>query len=90
MRSRITAIAASGALALLAEPAGANSDVAAALAAGVVGVAVGASLANHEHHHHKSNPHFSPKPGIECYDRQRACYHTDGGYSDKWTWRIYG
>jgi hypothetical protein len=92
MRTRtLAAFLAAASLATLAGPAGANSDVAAAVAAGVVGAAIGASLADHHHHHkHGHKAHFSPSPGIECYDYQRACYHADGGFAKNWTWRVYG
>lgn len=91
MRSRITTGLLAGATALgLGQPAGANSDVAAAVVAGVVGAAIGASLADHPHHKHGHKAHFSPEAGIECYDYQRACYHADGGFAKNWTWRVYG
>ncbi len=71
-------------------PAAAN-DVGAAIAAGAVGLAVGAALAKNHHSHHDKHPNrFSPAPGIECYDHQRACYHDGGGFSSNWTWRVYG
>lgn len=90
MRSRVLAALLVGAIgATLAQPATANNDTNAAIAAGVVGLAVGASLANHSHHSHKNKAHFSPEPGIECYDKQRACYHSDGGFAYNWTNRIY-
>ena len=91
MRSRRTVAMLAGAIAvMLAQPAGANSDVAAAIAAGVVGAAVGASLANHSHHKHNHKAHFSPTPGIKCYDYQRACYHEGGGFATNWTRQVYG
>jgi len=89
MRRMTTALIAGATVATLAQPAAANSDVAAALAAGVVGAAIGASLADHPHHTHRHDAHFSPAPGIECYDYQRACYHADGGFANNWTWRVY-
>jgi len=74
----------------LMAPAGANDHLAAALAAGVVGAAIGASLADHPHHHgHKHNNHFSPKPGVTCYDRAGACYHNDGSLASNMTWEVY-
>lgn len=93
MRRGMTAALLAAATAVaLGQPAQANSDVAAAVAAGVVGVAVGASLAKHSHHSHShsNKRHFSPEPGITCYDHQRACYHDGGGFASNWTWRIYG
>lgn len=84
------ALLASAALLGLAAPAAANNDVAAALAAGVVGVAIGASLSDHHKHHgHKQGGSFSPKPGVTCYDRQAACYHDDGSFASNMTWDIY-
>ena len=32
---------------------------------------------------------FSPKPGIQCYPQQRACYKNDGAYNANWTWKVY-
>jgi hypothetical protein len=32
---------------------------------------------------------FKPAPEINCYPAQRACYNINGGYSKRWTWRIY-
>ena len=69
-------------------PAAAHSDVAAAVAAGLVGVAVGAALSDNSHHHSHSN-HFSPQPGVTCYDRQRACYHDNGGFAAHATREYY-
>lgn len=84
------ALLASAALLTLASPVAANNDVAAAIAAGVVGVAIGASLADHHKHHgHKHSDTFSPKPGVICYDRQRACYKSDGGFASNMTWEYY-
>lgn len=84
------AVLASSALLTLASPVAANNDVAAAVAAGVVGVAIGASLADHHKHHgHKYDGTFSPKPGVTCYDRQRACYKNDGSFASNMTWEFY-
>ncbi len=92
MRRILLAASAAGALALpLAQPAAADSKTTAAIVAGVAGVAIGAALSNHSHHsNHASSHKFSPQAGIECYDKQRACYHSDGGFSYNWTQRIYG
>lgn len=90
-RSGFRGALAAAALFGLAAPADANSnDVAAAVAAGVVGVAIGASLADHHKHHgHKYSGTFSPKPGVICYDRQRACYKSDGSFASNMTWEYY-
>ena len=32
---------------------------------------------------------YSPKPGINCYPAQRACYKNNGAYAPAWTWRVY-
>lgn len=82
----VTAMAA--AFAALAQPASSNDATAAAIAAGVAGIAVGAALSNH---HHRSHPggHFSPKPGVTCYNKQRTCYHADGSFAASATWDYY-
>lgn len=83
-------------------------DAAAAIAGGIVGLAVGAALSK-KHHHHEDvyypgyappygpggyNPawaqSFMPSPRIICYPMQRACYNVDGGFSVKWTSRVFG
>lgn len=90
MKSRVLQALLVGAIAAtLAQPAAANNDTNAAIAAGVIGLAVGASLGKHSSHSHKNKGHFSPEAGIECYDKQRACYHSDGGFAYNWTNRIY-
>ena len=33
---------------------------------------------------------FSPKPGVICYDAQRACYDSDGTFSNKQMRLYYG
>jgi hypothetical protein len=32
---------------------------------------------------------YSPKPGINCYPAQKACYKDNGAYAPQWTWRVY-
>lgn len=74
----------------LALPAEANDkDVAAAVAAGIAGVAIGAALSDHPHHGHTPRNHFSPKPGVTCYNYQAACYHDDGSFAANKTWEYY-
>lgn len=89
--TRCAGVLAAAALSGLASPAAAhNNDVAAAVAAGVVGVAIGAALSDHpKHHGHKHKDHFSPKPGVTCYDYQAACYHDDGSLASNMTWEVY-
>lgn len=36
------------------------------------------------------NQSFMPSPSITCYPLQRACYNVDGGFSVKWTSRVFG
>lgn len=79
-----------------------DGDVATALVAGVVGAAVGAALSRPEkqktviYRDRNAAPapasaeRFSPKPGIQCYDRSRSCYHRNGGFAANWTDRVYG
>lgn len=87
---RPAAVAAAALLVLAAPAAANNKDVAAAVAAGVVGVAIGAALADHpKHHGHKHRDRFSPKPGVTCYDYQAACYHDDGSLASNMTWEVY-
>lgn len=97
----LCAVAAIAAAVGMAQPAIArHGDVGAALAAGIVGAAIGASLSqsvNHDkviyhggHGGHHGKRRFSPEPGIECYDASRSCYHDDGGYAAKWSRRAYG
>ena len=31
----------------------------------------------------------SPRPGVNCYAAQRACYWNNGSYAANWTWRVY-
>ena len=71
----------------LAQPARANDALAAAIAAGAVGVAVGSALANKSSHHHDrpASASFSPKPGVICYTRQRACYKENGNFAANMT-----
>lgn len=83
-------------------------DAGAAIAGGIVGLAVGAALSK-KHHHHKDvyypgyappygpggynpawNQNFMPSPTIICYPMQRACYNVGGGFSVKWTSRVFG
>jgi len=33
---------------------------------------------------------FMPSSMIVCYPLQRACYNVDGGFSVKWTSRVFG
>jgi hypothetical protein len=82
-----------GALALAAPlaPQARANDVGAAIAAGVVGAAIGASLAKKSKSRHKhADDRFSPAAGVTCYRRQRACYKDGGGFAANWTHRIYG
>lgn len=89
MRTSIRIAALGAALvAGLAQPAASNDATAAAIAAGVAGIAVGAALANQHHHSHPGG-HFSPKPGVTCYNKQRACYHDDGSFAANATWEYY-
>lgn len=87
-KSMIAALVAAALAAALPQPGQAN-DVAAAIAAGAIGVAVGASLSKHSDHHHHGNA-FSPEAGITCHPKQRACYHDNGGFAAGWTRQIYG
>jgi hypothetical protein len=70
------------------------------IAAGVVGAAIGAALSENTRHdpviyesghrHDHGAGRVSPAPGVECYDASQACYYDTGGYSGKWTGRVYG
>lgn len=59
------------------------------IAAGVVGVALGAAIAHNSGHHHSGSNKFSPKPGVTCYNKQRACYHDDGSYAAHMTHEFF-
>lgn len=70
------------------------------IAAGIVGLAVAAAIADGGNRHHdvygpprivyEPERPFSPDYGISCYAAQRACYYRDGGFSSHWTHRVYG
>lgn len=79
----------------------AHNNTGAAIAAGIVGLAVGAAIAGSANQPpnvygpppapaYAPPPPFSPATGITCYPGQRACYRNSGAYSSDWTWRVYG
>ncbi|MBP7001034.1 hypothetical protein [Amaricoccus sp.] len=88
MRRLTGAAALAAALTVQIQPAYPNDATAAAIAAGIAGVAVGAAIANHHHHSHPGG-HFTPKPGVTCYNKQRACYHDDGSFAANATWEYF-
>ena len=80
----------------------------AAIAGGVVGLAVGAALSRSATYDDPDiyapgyqppyppggypaawGQSFSPKPGVICYQIQRACYDAGGAYNPKWTARTF-
>ncbi len=85
-------------------PAGAAG---AAIAGGIVGLAVGAALSRSQRHDtviyvpgyqppyppggypYAWGKSFSPRPGVICYQIQRACYDVGGAYNPKWTARTF-
>lgn len=84
--SLLAAVLAAG----LAQPATPNDAAAAAIAAGIAGVAVGAALSNSaRYHNERPRGSFSPKPGVICYDKSRACYHDDGSFAASATWKYF-
>lgn len=85
---RVAALAAVACAPLaFAQPARANDALAGAIAAGAIGVAVGSALANKSHRHRDrpASASFSPKPGVICYTRQRACYKENGAFAANMT-----
>ena len=40
-------------------------------------------------HRPRRDDSYSPRDGIICFHRQRACYRTDGSYSERWTRREF-
>ena len=73
----------------------AASNTAAFIVGAAVGAAIGsATLSNTVYV--KPRPRrsgwgatYSPKPGINCYPAQKACYKNNGAYAANWTWRVY-
>lgn len=71
-----------------------------AVAAGIVGLALGAAIADSGKRDryiygppppaYGPPPPFSPAAGVICYQAQRACYNDNGMLSAKWTRRVYG
>lgn len=84
-----------------AGPSSAHNNTGAAIAAGVVGLAVGAAIAGAASRPravygpppapvYAPPPPFSPAANVVCYPGQRACYYNGGAYSADWTYRVYG
>lgn len=78
-----------------------NNATRSAAAAGIVGLAVGAIIADSVNRDKKvygppppvaytPPPPFSPAAGVLCYPDQRACYYNNRSYSADWTWRVFG
>lgn len=104
MKDRLFAIALLAPALLLtqATPSAARMNSAAAAAtAGIVGLAVGAAIANSANRNtyvygpppppaYVPPAPFSPAANVVCYPGQRACYYNGGAYAADWTWRVYG
>lgn len=104
MSRRLLAVALLAPALLLAQaaPSAARmSSGAAAVTAGIVGLAVGAAIAdsaNRSTYVYGAPPPpvyvppapFSPASNVVCYPGQRACYYNGGAYAADWTWRVYG
>lgn len=103
--SKIPAVAAwltAGVLAYAAPAAAHHHDKEAGeIAAGLLGLAVGAAIVDDSERRHEvygppvtpyyASPRpFSPHYGVSCFPAQRACYHDEGGFSAHWTHRVYG
>ena len=78
-----------------------NGNKGAAVAAGIIGLAVGAAIADSNNRNrdvygappppaYRPPAPFSPTGGVICYPDQRACYNNGGAYNGNWTWRVYG
>ncbi|WP_428029422.1 hypothetical protein [Ancylobacter sp.] len=78
-----------------------NNAARGAAAAGIVGLAVGAIIADSINRDKRvygppppvvyaPPPPFSPAPSVLCYPDQRACYYDGRAYSADWTWRVFG
>lgn len=95
------AVLAPALLAASVAPSMARNNTGAAVAAGIIGLAVGAAVADSANRNryiygpppppaYIPPPAFSPSPNIYCYGGQRACYYGGGAYSPDWTYRVYG
>jgi hypothetical protein len=78
-----------------------NGKNSAAIVGGIVGLAVGAAIADSANRNrdvygeppppaYRPPAPFSPAGGVICYPEQRACYNNGGAYNGNWTWRVYG
>lgn len=93
-----TLLLAGGLLAAQATPSAAHNSVGAAIAAGILGLAVGSALSDGRDPRIYGPPAgvgyaapapFSPQYNITCYPAQRACYDSRGLYSAGWTYRTF-
>ena len=85
-------------------PAAAKDNTGAIVGGLIAGAVIGAAVASGTKHPSniyvnprpapppKPNPWangFSPRPGVNCYPSQHACYKADGAYAPNWTWKVY-
>lgn len=95
----LAGMAAAGLLAMPVTPARAN-NTGAAIAGGIVGLALGAAIAGSAQRDQQiygppppayaPPPPYSPAGGVICYPGQQTCYNNNGSVSWPWTSRIYG
>ena len=82
-------------------PSFAHNDTGTAVAAGIVGLALGAAIASsadRDRHvygpppvpAYAPPPPFSPAGGVICYPAQQTCYNNNGVIAWSWTSRVYG
>lgn len=70
-----------------------------AIAAGIIGLAVGAAVDNAVHRDeyvygpprpvYRAGTPFSPHFNVMCYPAQRACYNNGGYYNPNWSYRVF-
>ncbi|MCX5493345.1 hypothetical protein OSH11_01365 [Kaistia dalseonensis] len=89
------------ALSLQTVPSSAHNYTGAAIAAGILGLAVGAAVADSARPrdpgvygapattYYGPPPPFSPTPGVSCYPARRQCYMPNGLLDWTWTDRVF-
>ncbi|MFT0862192.1 hypothetical protein [Ancylobacter sp. G4_0304] len=95
------ASAVAAALSVQTAPSFAHNYTGAAIAAGILGLAVGAAVADNARPrdpvvygappaaYYGPPPPFSPAPGVSCYPTRRQCYMSNGLLDWSWTDRVF-